>query len=173
MTKVFIEENGLYCIDCSQAKWATDQMHHEYHHAGVHLSDVDFLIEDMDSLFMVEYKNANIKGAANPDTYDPNQEKNYKKLVKKFYDSLHYLNLLHKVKPVQYICVVEYPASDSVTRRRLRNRLKKDLPFQLQENIGKGRKLIEAVDVVSLAEWNENEIYGKYPISLVKTESKS
>lgn len=75
MAKVFIEENGLYCIDCSQAKWATDQVHHEYHSAGVHLSDVDFLIEDLDSLLMVEYKNANIKGAAKPDAYDPNQEK--------------------------------------------------------------------------------------------------
>ena len=136
------------------------------------MSDVDFLIEDLDSLLMVEYKNANIKGAAKPDAYDPNQEKNYTKLVKKFYDSLHYLNLLHKVRPVQYICVIEYPTSDSVTRRRLRNRLKKDLPFQLQENIGKGRKLIEAVDVVSIEEWNRNQIYGKYPISLAKNESK-
>ena len=85
---------------------ATNQLHHEYHASGVHLSDVDFLIEDADHLLMVEYKNANIGNAAKPNVYDPNQEKNFNKLVKKFYDSLHYLHLLGKVRPVQYLSLI-------------------------------------------------------------------
>ena len=58
-------------------------------------------------------------------------------------------------------------------RKRLRNRLKKELPFALQENIGNGRKLIEKVDVVSIEEWNKDENYGKYPIVPVDSDTDS
>ncbi len=71
---------------------------------------------------------------------------------------------MEKTKPVQYIYILEYPDGDIVTRKRLRERMKQKLPFVLQENIGNGKKLIEAVDVVSIKEWNEDENYGKYPI---------
>lgn len=173
MKKIFVEENGVFQFDCTKAKWATDQLHHEYHNSGVHLSDVDFLIEDEAALFMVEYKNADIPNAANPSAFNPEECKRFTGLVHKFYDSLHYLHLLGKTVPVKYICVLEYPNGDQVTRKRLRDRLHKELPFSLQENMATGRKLIEAVDVVSIEEWNENEIYGKYPISLVEAEGES
>ena len=42
------------------------------------------------------------------------------------------------------------------------------LPFVLQENIGDGRKLIEKLDIVSIQEWNDNTMYGKYPIRPVR-----
>ncbi len=71
---------------------------------------------------------------------------------------------MEKTKPVQYIYILEYPDGDIVTRKRLRERMKQKLPFVLLENIGNGKKLIEAVDVVSIKEWNEDENYGKYPI---------
>ena len=45
MENVFIEENGMYSIDCRAAIWATDKMHEDYHNAGIHINDVDFLIE--------------------------------------------------------------------------------------------------------------------------------
>lgn len=51
-----------------------------------------------------------------------------------------------------------------MTRKRLRNKLKGELPFVLQKNIGNGIKLIEKIEVVSIEEWNKDEIYGKYPI---------
>ncbi|HJA65258.1 hypothetical protein B5F07_06355 [Lachnoclostridium sp. An169] len=92
----------MYGIDCTKAVWATDRIHEDYHEAGVHLKDVDFLIE--------------------------------------------------------------YPNGDVTTRKRLRNKIKTELPFVLQENIGDGRKLIEKIDVVSIQEWNENKGYGAYPI---------
>ena len=43
MGKIFVEENGRYCIDCTNALWATDRMNVEYHKAGIHISDVDFI----------------------------------------------------------------------------------------------------------------------------------
>lgn len=171
MSKIFTEENGKYSIDCTKAIWATDQMHSDYQQAKIHINDVDFLIEDENYLLMVEYKNANISGAVNPEAFKPMEQKKVTMVVRKFYDSLHYLKLLDKKKPVQYIYVLEYPKGDVITRKRMRNRLKEELPFALQKNIGNGVKLIDKVDVASIDEWNQNENYGKYPIFSVQETS--
>lgn len=164
MNGILTEENGIYSIDCTKAVWATDRIHEDYHEAGVHLKDVDFLIENESSILMVEYKNACVEDAANPEAFNPASDRKISTVTGKFYDSLHYLNLLGKNKPVQYIYVLEYPNGDVTTRKRLRNRIKTELPFVLQENIGNGRKLIDKIDVVSIQEWNENEGFGEYPI---------
>lgn len=84
--------------------------------------------------------------------------------VRKFYDSLHYLKLLGKTKPVQYVYVLEYPKGDANTRKKLRNRMKGALPFALQEKIDNGIKLIDKIEILSIAEWNADENYGIYPI---------
>lgn len=170
MDKRFVEENGIYQIDCSESVWATDQIHEVYHNAGVQLKDSDFLIESIDSLYLVEYKNANISNAENPGAFKPEEDKKVNAVVQKFYDSLHYLYLINKQKPVKYIYILEYPKGDIVTRKRLRNRMKQKLPFELQNNIGMGKKLIEKVDVVSIAEWNAHEEYGKYLITEVNVQ---
>lgn len=154
MNNVFIEENGAYSIDCSNAVWASDRMHKDYHDSGIHINDVDFLIEDASHILMVEYKNANFSGAVNPEAFQPLRDKKISIVTRKFYDSLHYLKLLNKEKPVQYIYVLEYPDGDVTMRKRLRNRLK----------FGDGKKLIDKVEVMSIAEWNGNEKYGIYPI---------
>lgn len=131
MKNIFIEENGVYSIDCSNAEWATDKMHEDYHNAGIHINDVDFLIENATNIFMVEYKNACIVSAENPAAFQPMTDKKISIATRKFYDSLHYLRLLNKNKPVQYIYILEYPNGDTTTRKRLRNRLKTELPFAL------------------------------------------
>ncbi|MDE7414991.1 MAG: hypothetical protein K2N44_01520 [Lachnospiraceae bacterium] len=164
MKNIFIEENGVYSIDCSNAVWATDKMHEDYHNAGIHINDVDFLIENTTNILMVEYKNACIANAENPAAFQPMTDKKILIATRKFYDSLHYLRLLNKNKPVQYIYILEYPNGDATTRKRLRNRLKTELPFALQENIGNGKKLIEQVEVLSIDEWNADSIYGNYPM---------
>lgn len=164
MANIFIEENGVYSIDCTKAVWATDKMHKDYHEAGLHINDVDYVIEGRKYLFMVEYKNACISNAASPEQFRPMDDKKVSVIIRKFYDSLHYLRLLDKTKPVWYIYILEYPDGDETTRKRLRNRLKSDLPFALQESIGNGIKLIDKVDVVSIREWNKDENYGEYPI---------
>ena len=65
MNTIFIEENGVYSIDCTNAVWATDRMHKDYQEAGIHINDVDFLIENATHIIMVEYKNACLAKAAN------------------------------------------------------------------------------------------------------------
>lgn len=81
---------------------------------------------------------------------------------------MHYLYLKDKLRPVKYIYVLEYPKGDIVTRKRLRNRMKQILPFELQNNIETGKKLIENVEVLSIEEWNAHEEYGRYPITEVR-----
>lgn len=167
MNKIFAEENGVYQIDCSNAVWATDQIHEVYHNAGVQLKDSDFLLEDTETLYLVEYKNANVSNAEKPDAFKPEEDKMINKVVQKFYDSLHYLYLMNKTKPLVYIYVLEYPKGDVITRKRLRNRMKQKLPFELQNNIGQGKRLIEKVDVLSIDEWNAHEKYGAFPITQI------
>ncbi len=167
MKKIFIDENGAYSIDCRAAIWATDKMHEDYHNAGIHINDVDFLIENPTHILMVEYKNACLANAKNPEAFHPMEDKKISLITRKFYDSLHYLKLLDKCKPVQYIYILEYPNGDITTRKRLRNRLKIELPFSLQENIGDGIRLIDRVDVLSIDEWNNDNCYGNFPIKQI------
>ena len=170
MPDVLIEEKRNYGIDCRKALWATDEIHEAYHACGLPeiLCDADFVIETSDSILLVEYKNATVPDALAHATertaYDPFQQKKFDKVVRKYYDSLHYLRLLGKEKPVHYIFVLEYPKGNSTSRKLLRNRLKCRLPFGLQERVGTGIKLIESVNVVSIDEWNANTIYGQFPM---------
>ena len=164
------EENGVYAIDVTNAAWATDQVHELYHKAGVQLNDVDFLIESKEDskLIAVEYKNSNIPGAVNPDKFNPAEDKYINKVSQKFYDTLHYLCLSNRNQPINYVYIVEYPHGDVVTRMRLRERISKGLPFKLQKDFDK--KLIAKFEVLSIKEWNENEIYGRYPFVPVEND---
>lgn len=170
MPAILIEENRKYGIDCKNALWATDEIHNLYHSCGMSdiLCDADFIVETEDSILLIEYKNANIPEAREHATaeteYNPSQPKKFNKIVSKYYDSLHFLRLKGKEKPIQYIFVVEYPKGDPVSRKLLRNRLKERLPFKLQERFDTGIKLIESVSVMNIVEWNADENYGRYPI---------
>ncbi len=170
MEGFLIEENGKYAIDCSQAVWASDNMHTIYHDCGLtdYLCDADFVIETEKDILLIEYKNANIPEAIahtnEKNLYNPLKEDKYNKVVKKFYGSWYYLYLLGKEKPVKYIFVVEYPKGNATSRKFLRNALKKYLPFKLQDQFDKGKQLIDLVDVKNIDEWNEHEVYGRFPI---------
>ena len=91
--KLFMEENGAYSINCEAAVWATDKMHEDYHNAGIHINDVDFLVENSTHILMVEYKNACLASAKNPEAFHPMEDKKISIIIRKFYDSLHYLRL--------------------------------------------------------------------------------
>lgn len=167
MKTLLIDENGEYSLDCTQAVWASDKMHEDYHRAKVQLSDADFLLEEVNNILIVEYKNADTKKAREAryktPAFNPMDDKKFTSTVRKFYDSLHYIHLLGKNKPVKYVYVVEAPNSDAIMRKRLRARMKTLLPFALQENINTGISLIDRVDVLSINEWNMHDEYGKYP----------
>lgn len=107
--------------------------HEDYHRAKVQLSDADFLLEEVNNILIVEYKNADTKKAREAryktPAFNPMDDKKFTSTVRKFYDSLHYIHLLGKNKPVKYVYVVEAPNSDAIMRKRLRARMKTLLPF--------------------------------------------
>lgn len=164
-----IEENGRYALDCHNALWATDQIHHTYQQARVRLNDVDFVQETEDLLILVEYKNASIEGAAAPEAFKPQDDKRVDLIWRKYFDSLHYLALKGKTKPKHYVYILEYPKGDATARRRLRVRIKKDLPFSLHTVMGVEPEMISQFSVLSIQEWNEHELYGKFPLVPVAT----
>lgn len=169
MPVMLIEEHRRYGIDATDAVWASDDMHALYHACGVSmLCDADFVLETEAYILLVEYKNAAIREAfahtADSGGYDPFEDKKIDKIVRKYYDSLHYLRLAGKSKPVRFIFVLEYRNGTSTSRKMLRNRLQRRLPFKLQRRFEACRKLIDAVDVVNIEEWNAHELYGRFPI---------
>lgn len=164
-----IEENGHYALDCHNALWATDQIHTAYQQAKVRLKDVDFVLETEELLILVEYKNANIEGAVNPDAFQPNAEKRVEDIWRKYFDSLHYLTMKGKAKPKHYVYILEYPNGDETSRKRLRIRIKKDLPFSLHTVLGIEPEMISEFSVLSIQEWNNHELYGKFPLVPIAT----
>ena len=170
MLAIYREENGQYILDCENAVWSTDAIHRVYQQAGIHLNDVDFVIETESSLLLVEYKNARISNAVHPEAFQPESEKKYSILVRKYYDSLHFLHALGKQRPRQYVVILEYPNGDYVSRRRIRDRLVSDLPFRLHTVLGVREPVIEEVAVLSLDEWNDHPDYGKYPFRMESPE---
>lgn len=171
-----IDENGDYGLEYANAVWASGQMHQDYHDSKVPLSDADFVLEDEASIMVIEYKNANTKKAKDTSfktpPFNPMDDKKFASIIRKFYDSLHYLHLLGKYKPVKYVYVVETPNGDKTMRKRLRDKMKTRLPFELQKKIDAGVMLIDKVDVLSIEEWNKHDEYGKYPlVKLEKSDS--
>lgn len=165
MSIVFTEENGMYEMDCTKAVWAAGDIKRQYNQAGIsHLNDADFVIETDRDILIVEYKNSAIPDATAPQDFQTLIKNNFDKLVRKFYDTLHYLTITRKEKPKRYICVIEAPGSELVMRLRLRDRLARELPFLLQAQLNTGVRLIEGVDVLSIEEWNRHERYRDYPL---------
>ena len=80
MPEIYIEENGYYSIDCTAAVWSTNCIHDYYQDAGHKygeigfLKDTDFVIESDKAIYLVEYKNANVPGAAKPDAFQPEKD---------------------------------------------------------------------------------------------------
>lgn len=165
MALIFLEENGVYQIDCSKAVWATDEIHEKYKATGNQLNDVDFIVEMKDRLLLIEYKNANTINAVCPEAFNPQSDKKINIMLKKYYDTLHYLTLLKKDQPKYYIYILEYPNGDQVNRKQIRNRLQNYLPFKLQKQFDLGVRLIEGIEVLNIEEWNNHEIYKDFPIT--------
>ena len=169
MDKVFIEENGIYQIDLSSSINAVGDLHEKYKNIANFLSDVDFIFETEEDIFLVEYKNTDI------DKADPKKllEKIsngeiYNWIHKKFYGTMFYVLATTNNKKVNFIFVLECKDADSVVRKRIRAKAKKRLPFRLQEDETIGRNLIHNFDVLSIANWNE--IYPQFPLTKITKE---
>lgn len=161
---IFIEENKVYQIDCSAALEATDQWHSIKDNISTLLSDVDWIMEAEQAVYLVEYKNANFPGATNPGAFKPLSPGLLDKLAKKYLDTLHYLNALGITKRRKYVCILEYPKADSVSQNMVRNAIKGRLSY-LQNRMGAPHALVQDVDVVNIDAWNNHAEYGRFPLS--------
>ena len=134
MGKIFIEENNVYQIDFTNTIWATDELNHIYHNANTPLCDVDWLAETENEILFVEYKNANIQNVSNPNAFNPKEDKKINNILKKYYDTLLYVNATGKStdKKKIYIYILEYPKGDRISRKAVRNLIQPRLPFCLQ-----------------------------------------
>ncbi len=176
MTKrIYHEENNVYQFDFSAAVWATDQLHNIYNSKANLLSDVDFIAETEDNIILLEYKNASIPGASNPEKFVPSDSKYVNKIAYKFYDSWIYLKAINKNKPILYVYILEYPNGDFDTRLHIRNLIGAVLPIELQKlpEISCNCKIIEEFYVMSIKEWNSHETFGKFPIEKIPAKDES
>lgn len=158
MLSIFRDENNTCQFDFSQSLWATDKLNTIYHEAKIALSDVDFLVETMDSLLFIEYKNAKFGKMNRPESFKPSDDRMINKVVKKYYDSMLYLNAIHKGQNKKwiYVYILEYPDGDVVSRGYVRERLANKLLFLLQKQHKFDEKLIHDVVVWTIEEWNRN-----------------
>ena len=120
MTQIYQDENKIYQFDFSSAIWSSNMLQQIFHtnNAGI-LSDVDFIAETHEEILLIEYKNANIPGAAHPEAFQPMDQKREHKIARKYYDSWIYLTAIRKNKPVAYIYILEYPNSASSLCQKL------------------------------------------------------
>ena len=62
MSGVYVDENKKYQIDLTTAKWSTGRLHDLYKTIGNELSDVDFIAETDNEVFLIDYKNTSFTG---------------------------------------------------------------------------------------------------------------
>ncbi len=165
MVQIFSDENNSCKIDFSKAIWATDQLNRIFHAAKASvLKDVDFVAETEDTLFFVEYKNANLSNATHPQAFKPLEDKKLNSVARKYYDSLNFLRAMQRGKKKQkvYVYILEAPHGDVVLRNRVKVLLKGRLPFLLQKQNDMSEKMIDCVTVISIDEWNDR--YRDFPL---------
>ncbi|MBE6098019.1 MAG: hypothetical protein E7198_09525 [Schwartzia succinivorans] len=178
MSQIFFDEHHLYEIDFSSAPWATDRLHDIFHKAGLTIwHDVDWVVETNDELLLVEYKNANHPNAR--DVFNPLKNEKLDNVAKKYYESSYFLQAARRVeqKKKKFVYILEHKDGDSVMLNMVRNQLISRLPFRLQNQFEEkldilsdnhfvlSSKWIEAVEVLSIKEWNKN--YPQFPLKRV------
>lgn len=144
-----------------------DRLNTIYHEAKIELSDVDFLVETIDSLLFIEYKNAKFGNISRPEAFKPSDDRMINKVVKKYYDSMLYVNAIHKGRNKKriYVYILEYPNDDVASRGYVRERLASKLPFLLQKQNDFDEKLIHDIKVWTIEEWNRH--FPKYEAKIL------
>lgn len=172
--RIFVDENETCQIDFSSAIWATDKLHQIFSvlDDGI-LNDVDFVVETEKELIFIEYKNATHKKVVNPEAFNPLSEKNKRRIPKKYYDSLNFIQSTGRGvgKSKIYICIFEAKLSDPNTGDFIRNELMNRLPFKLKEKsilhgIDLKESMIDDFCVLNISQWNER--YKQFPAKILE-----
>lgn len=151
------DENGKYEFDFSQCEvWE----YHQLAQKTTILSDVDFVINSEDEVIFLEYKNASIDGVANPSSFlcKLKTEEFYVRAAKKFYGSL----FLHwacreneKDRPIVYTLLIEHPEIDGKIRKKLREKISKQLPIRFKDEPRIKRNVLNKFEVLNIDEWHQ------------------
>jgi len=151
------DENGKYEFDFTQCEvWE----YHQLAQKTTLLSDVDFVINSRDEVIFLEYKNASIEGAVNPSAFlcKLETEKFILKAVKKFYSSL-FLHWACKgnqnERPIVYTLLIEHPEIDGKIRKKLREKISKQLPIRLNDEPQIKRNILNRFEVLNIEEWHK------------------
>lgn len=166
-SKILWDENRKIRFDFSNAldifePHALANLYSEY------LSDVDFVVEEKEKLICLEYKNANIKNANNPEAFGQKLkgEEFWKKIAKKFYGTMFLVwacNRNESDKPVQYVLLMESnPGMDAALKKRFTIKMMRQLPFKYNTRREIQRRVIDGFCLVDLNEWKEK--YPQYPV---------
>ena len=192
MSGIYVDEHGKYQIDLTKTIWSTDKLHDIYTATiGNELSDVDWIGETENEIFLVECKDPTFveddtmcrcngcdcdacKSETNictkcgkPATRKAVKKDYYAefldKCCKKYYGSTFYLLSNEKKKPIMYYCIVnDTPLADRAWRARAAASIKKRLPYLLQDGTHTTMQLIKDCGVVTVDEWNE--LYTAFPV---------
>ncbi|WP_010247731.1 hypothetical protein [Acetivibrio cellulolyticus] len=170
--KIFIEENKFFKIDCNKAMEIVE-LHDSYNKFSL-LSDVDLIILTDSNVIFMEYKNSTIPNANNPRAFEEKifKDEEHIKYAKKYYESLVYVSnkIGNSNKSREYYFVVECAKADTVVRKMLAGKIKRKLPFSLQENLKDlSQNLIDHFEVLNMEEWNNK--FPDYKFEVCATES--
>ena len=164
MNRILTEEHGFYQIDFNIANEAY-HLNEIYKTIENTLKDVDFIAETSDEIFLIEYKNTEVKGAKN-------QKINFDKLcynvAMKYYGGAFYILSCKKNKPINFIFIFETTLMDSYVKDNLILQINSKLPFKLQNRPEVKLNLINSFKVLSINEWNEQ--YPMFPLTEVTKE---
>ena len=169
MHGIYVEENGIYQIDLSAAVEHMNDLNAKYQTIGGFLSDVDFIAETNDAIFLIEYKNTEIPNTQNPGAFREKikDEKFYDSVLKKYYCSVFYLLACKKTKPINFILIIESESMDNIIRKKVWASIEKRLPYKLQKMPEISLTLINDFKVLSIQEWNGQ--YPMFPLTMIKS----
>lgn len=152
----------MYYDENRSAEFNFENALHVYELNGLYkhtiLKDVDFIIELEDKFIFLEYKNAKVSNANNPQAFDEKIKKDnhMQDMARKYYDSLHYFTCSINKRRI-YIYIIETEKITDVDRKNLRIKIAKILP--LKEEF----KRLDDFDVISIKKWNK-----QYPLLQIK-----
>lgn len=173
MDKIFYEENHNYKFDFTDAIDIFEP--HDLSQKTTMLADADFVLDIESKIILLEYKNAGGRNVTNPEAFRnkifiaENRVKFCENIAKKFYSTLFLIwacNKNDEEKDIEYILLIEHPEIDGRIRKMLRNKIKKQLPFKLLEDIKIKRKILSEFEVLNMDEWHLK--YPKFTITEIE-----
>lgn len=173
MSKIFYEENHNYKFDFTDAIDVFEP--HDLSQKTTMLADADFVLDLESKIILLEYKNASGRNVTNQEAFRnkifiaENRVKFCENIAKKFYSTLFLIwacNKNDEEKDIEYILLIEHPEIDGRIRKMLRNKIKKQLPFKLLEDIKIKRKILSEFEVLNMDEWHLK--YPKFTITEIE-----